>query len=85
MGCHHLFVGSLEIINSQEESDPTRKLLAHDPRLMLTVRRASRTPVAPPRGRTTTQRLGRPSFVNAARSSTSSKPKVFTKKWIAGS
>ncbi len=48
--------------------------------------RASSSPVDAPGGRTTTQRLGRPSFVvRAGESSTRSKPSTRTKKSIAGS
>jgi hypothetical protein len=42
-------------------------------------------PVAAPGGRTTTHRLGRPSFVRDGESSTSSKPSAFTKNPMAES
>jgi hypothetical protein len=42
-------------------------------------------PVTAPGGRTTTCRLGRPSFVSDGESSTSSKPITSTKNLIAGS
>ena len=45
----------------------------------------SSKPVPAPGGRTTTQRLGRPSFVRDGESSASSKPSVPTKKSMAGS
>ena len=47
--------------------------------------RASSSAVAAPGGRTTTQRLGRPSLVSAGESSTSSKPSASTKKPMASS
>lgn len=47
--------------------------------------RARRMPVSAPGGRTTTQRLGRPSLVLAGESSTSSNPRARVKKAIASS
>ena len=75
----------VEVVDPQEEPDPPGELAPDDARLVVAVGRASRSPVAAPGGRTTTQRFGRPSLVCAGESSTSSKPSASTKKAIAAS
>ena len=83
-GCHPCARG-IEVLDVEEETDPAGGLLPDDGGLVSPSARASSRPVAAPGGRTTTHRLGRPSFVRAGESSTSSKPSASTKKLTAGS
>ena len=58
-----LYAG-LEIVNVQEEAHPAPGLPPDDGGLVFSVSPASSRPVPAPGGRTTTHRLGRPSFVS---------------------
>jgi hypothetical protein len=80
----HALICGLEIIDAKEHADATGELLADGLRLPLAVR-PRRTAVRAFGGLTTTHRLGRPSFVDAGESSTSSKPSFSTKNSIATS
>jgi hypothetical protein len=81
----HLQVGRVDILNVEEETHPAAACFPTMAAWSSPSARASSRPVAAPGGRTTTHRLGRPSFVTDGESSTSSKPSALTKKLIAGS
>jgi hypothetical protein len=78
-------VAGVEVVDAQEEADPTGELVADGRLLLVAIGGGEEDARLRTGGRTTTQRFGRPSFVRAAESSTSSKPSVSTKKAIASS
>jgi hypothetical protein len=84
-GCLHALVAAVEVVDAEEEPDPGGVLVAIAATWCSPSARARRMPVCPPGGRTTTQRLGRPSFVRAGESSASSNPSARVKKAIASS
>ena len=67
-------VGRVEVVNAQEERDPSGTLLSDAGALVFAVGTGQEeTGLRPPRGLTTTQRFGRPSFVVAGVSSVTRK------------
>ena len=77
MGNHPL-VGRVEVVDTQEQADASRELVADRDRLVGTIGPGQQQARLRPGGRTTTQRFGRPSLVSAGESSTSSKPSTST-------